>query len=80
MDRPRKVKLTDWDVGQELSKYSDEMCTCWEFQDSHPELFEMVQKVRREIGDAFNKLGSHGFGIYSNNVAIDGKATKKAGG
>ena len=61
-----KKPLTDWEVGQDLIKFSDEMASCWEFKESHPEIFEMIQKCRREIGDAFEKLGSHSFGIYSN--------------
>lgn len=65
----RKRHLTNWDAGQELIIISDEMARCWDFKDSHPELFELIQKCRREIGDAFGKLGSHQFGIYSNSNA-----------
>lgn len=59
-------KLTDWEVGQMLIDFSDHLFECEEFSNSHPELFEKIQAMRREIGDELDKLGSHGFGIYNN--------------
>lgn len=55
--------LTKWEIGQELIAISDCMAEkIYEFEDG--ELIEKLQKMRAEIGEEFNKLKSHDFGIY----------------
>ena len=63
--------LTDWEVGQMIIDYSDEMSDCNEFMISHNEIYQKVQKLRRELGDILDKLGSHSFGIYSSKSEPD---------
>lgn len=58
-------KLTDWEVGQELIKAQD---TLMEIQvelraNGHKEFADLLWNCGLKIGTAFNKLGSHEFGL-----------------
>ena len=71
------LTLTDWEVGQMLIKWSDEMVDCQDFRESHPTVYRDIQKIRRELGDLFADLGSHSFGIYCNEVEGNGRSKKE---
>lgn len=58
-------KLTDWETGQELIKAQD---TLFEIQhelrlSGRTELADLLRNLGLKIGTAFNKLGSHDFGL-----------------
>lgn len=64
------MKLTDWEAGQELIKASDCLGECYsELKETHPRLAEIIHECRLTIGDHFNKLGSHEFGLPSHKAA-----------
>lgn len=64
----KEKKLTDWEVGQELIFFSDMI---WErsadFKHSHPEIYAMVKEMALTIGDKFNRMKTHSFGIGSHD-------------
>lgn len=63
-------KLTEWEVGQELIAISDFMAEhSRDFKESHPELYRVIDEARRTIGDKFNRMGTHSFGIHSHDEA-----------
>jgi len=60
----KEHKLTDWEAGNELAAITDFMYDKIEdLQRSHPEIHDAVDQKAREIGDLFNNLGAHDFGL-----------------
>jgi len=66
--KTREMKLTKWEVGQDLIKVAD-LCSMLkvEMKDQYPELYKMLDDVQRTVGDHFNKLGSHNFGLLDHS-------------
>lgn len=61
-------KLTDWEVANELVSISDYMCErSNDFKKSHPDVYAVVDECRRTIGDKFNRMKTHTFGIISHD-------------
>lgn len=61
---PRVHKLTKWDEGQILIKASDNLFECAvELRPTQPELAQLLHHMGCKVGDAFNKFGSHVFGL-----------------
>lgn len=59
------MKLTDWEVGQELIRAQD---TLFEIQnelrgDGRFSFADLLYEMGLKIGTAFNKLGSHDFNL-----------------
>ena len=64
-----KPQLTDWEVGQELIAITDYMCDhSRDFKHSHPEIYEMILEARKTIGDKFNSIKTHSFGLLSHDM------------
>lgn len=62
-------KLTDWEVGQELIAISDFMAErSIDFKNSHPDIYFLVNEMRLTIGDKFNRMKTHDFGIASHDT------------
>lgn len=60
--------LTNWEVGQDLISMQDEILErIGEFKESHPEAYKVARKAALDIGDYFNKFGSHSFLIASHD-------------
>jgi hypothetical protein len=62
--------MTNWEVGQDLVYLSDEISERMkDMKESHPKAYWMLDEVRRQIGDYFNRhhCKSHKFGIVSHD-------------
>ena len=67
-DCPKRQGLTDWEVAQELIFISDTIGErSADFKMSHPEIRSMLDEARRTIGDKFNRMKTHSFGITSHD-------------
>lgn len=65
MDKP----LTDWEAANELVAISDYMAErIADLRLSHPDVFNFVQELRLQIGDKFNRMNTHDFGIASHDM------------
>lgn len=62
--------LTDWEAANELVAISDYMSErIADLKESHPDIYWFVHELRLQIGDKFNRLGTHTFGIASHDMA-----------
>jgi len=61
----RPPPMTRWEAGQILIACNDKLCDkIEELKDNgYPELAEKLDPIKRQIGDLFNDLGSHEFGL-----------------
>lgn len=66
----KKHSMTAWDVGQVLIKCADELSEGEHDlrKENYIELAEILKDCRLKIGTAFNKHGSHVFGLPSENT------------
>lgn len=64
-------RLTDWEAGQDLIQISDLIGEkMLDLKNSHPNVWAMLDEVRRTIGDTFNRCpfkDTHRFGLISHN-------------
>jgi hypothetical protein len=59
-----KSEMTDWECGQELIAIQDTMFDRIQgLEKTHPEIYKAIYNKACEIGDIFNALGSHEFGL-----------------
>lgn len=66
-----KKKLTDWEAGQELIVIADTIgFRKSDLKDSHPDLYKMLDEIQRTVGDKFNALNSHDFGLYCSETKL----------
>lgn len=63
------MKLTDWEVGQELIKAQDTLfeVQCELRKAGRMEYADLLYNLGCRIGTAFNNLGSHSFGLKDEN-------------
>ena len=63
------MSLTPWDIGQELIKCADQLLDSEKDlrAEGHTKLANMLRECRKTIGDHFNILGSHSFGLLSHD-------------
>ena len=55
-------KLTDWEIGQELTKVFDTINESRvEIKSTSPLIAHELAKIANKVGHIFNKLKSHGF-------------------
>lgn len=64
MKRVTPTQMTPWEEGQVLSRASDALFDCAdELRETKPEMADILFHLGCEVGDMFNKHGSHKFGL-----------------